>query len=52
MRLGRFWHHWSIGRRMVFISMLPVAYLSVRLMRWWSQLVALSQRPAFKRAKT
>ena len=33
------------------LLLLPVAYLSVRLMRWWSQLVALSQRPAFKRAK-
>jgi hypothetical protein len=34
------------------LMLLPVAYLSVRLMRWWSQLVALSQRPAFKRART
>jgi hypothetical protein len=34
------------------LMFLPVAYLSVRLMRWWSQLIALSQRPAFKRART
>ena len=34
------------------LLLLPVAYFSVRLMRWWSQLVALSQRPAFKRART
>jgi 4-hydroxybenzoate polyprenyltransferase len=34
------------------LLLLPVAYLSVRLMRWWSQLVALSQRPDFKRART
>jgi UbiA prenyltransferase family protein len=34
------------------LMFLPVAYLSVRLMRWWSQLLALSQRPAFKRART
>jgi hypothetical protein len=33
------------------LMLLPVAYLSVRLMRWWSQLVGLSQRPAFKRAR-
>jgi hypothetical protein len=37
---------------LAILLLLPVAYLSVRLMRWWSQLVALSQRPAFKRAKT
>ncbi|HEU4850521.1 MAG TPA: ATP-binding protein [Telluria sp.] len=35
MRLGRFWHHWSIGRRMVFISMLPVAYLFCSFV-WYS----------------
>lgn len=34
------------------LLLLPVAYFSVRLMRWWSQLVALSQRPSFKRART
>jgi len=34
------------------LLLLPVAYLSVRLMRWWSQLIALSQRPTFKRART
>ena len=34
------------------LLLLPVAYFSVRLMRWWSQLLALSQRPAFKRART
>ena len=32
--------------------LLPVAWLSVQFMRWWSKLVALSQRPAFKRAGT
>jgi 4-hydroxybenzoate polyprenyltransferase len=34
------------------LMLLPVAYLSVQLMRWWSKLVAVSQRPEFKRAKT
>ena len=32
--------------------LLPLAYLSVQLMRWWSKLVAVSQRPEFKRART
>ena len=34
------------------LMLLPVAYLSVQLMRWWSKLMAVSQRPAFKRART
>jgi 4-hydroxybenzoate polyprenyltransferase len=34
------------------LALLPVAYLSVQLMRWWSKLLAVSQRPAFKRART
>jgi 4-hydroxybenzoate polyprenyltransferase len=32
------------------LLLLPVAYLSVLAMRWWSTLVSLSQRPEFKRA--
>ena len=31
----RFWHHWTIGRRMVFITMLPVAYLFCSFI-WYS----------------
>ena len=34
------------------LLLLPVAYFSVRLMRWWSKLMALSQKPQFKRART
>jgi hypothetical protein len=34
------------------LLLLPVAYFAVRLMRWWSKLVALSQKPQFKRAGT
>jgi hypothetical protein len=34
------------------LALLPVAYFAVRFMRWWSKLLTLSQRPAFKRAKT
>lgn len=37
---------------LAILMLLPLAYFSVRLMRWWSQLLALSRRPAFKRAKT
>jgi hypothetical protein len=33
------------------LLLLPVAYLSVQLMRWWAQLMTLSQRPPFKRAQ-
>jgi hypothetical protein len=36
----------------VLLLLLPIAYLSVQLMRWWSQLLALSQRPGFKRIET
>ena len=32
------------------LMLLPVAYLSVRLMRWWSKLMAVAQKPQFKRA--
>jgi hypothetical protein len=34
------------------LMLLPVAYLSVQLMRWWSKLVSLSHAPSFKRART
>lgn len=34
------------------LMLLPVAYFSVRLMRWWSKLVTVSQKPHFKRAGT
>jgi 4-hydroxybenzoate polyprenyltransferase len=30
--------------------LLPIAYFSVQLMRWWSAVVAISQRPAYQRA--
>ena len=32
------------------LMLLPVAYFSVRLMRWWSKLMTVSQKPQFKRA--
>jgi hypothetical protein len=34
----------------VIASALPMAYASVRLARWWSNLAALAQRPRFRRA--
>jgi 4-hydroxybenzoate polyprenyltransferase len=33
------------------LLLLPVAYLSVLLMRWWAKLVLLSQRPEYQRAR-
>lgn len=41
--------NWVAG--LVVLSLLPVAYLSMQAMRWWTRLMALSQRPAFKRAE-
>jgi 4-hydroxybenzoate polyprenyltransferase len=37
---------------LIILSLLPIAYLSVQLMRWWNRILALSQRPAFKRIET
>src|SRR4051812_12402931 len=34
----------------LLIMLMPVAYLSVQLMRWWSTLVVASRRPDYKRA--
>lgn len=34
----------------LLLLLLPVAYLSVQLMRWWSKLITASQRPDYKRA--
>jgi hypothetical protein len=41
-------HDWPAT--LVVLLLLPVAYFSVQLMRWWSKLMTLSQRPTFKRA--
>jgi len=35
---------------LMVMSLLPLAYLSVQLMRAWSRMLALSQKPQFKRA--
>ncbi len=34
------------------VCLLPVAYASVQLMRWWSRVIALGQRPVYQRART
>ncbi len=41
---------WAAG--LVLLALLPIAWWSVKLMRAWSKLIALSQRPAFQRART
>jgi 4-hydroxybenzoate polyprenyltransferase len=41
---------WTAG--LVLLALLPIAWWSVKLMRAWSKLVALSQRPTFQRART
>ena len=35
---------------LAILILLPLAYASVQLMRWWGRFVTLSQRPGFKRA--
>ncbi len=42
----------SLVAGLCLLLLLPVAYFSVQLMRWWSKLTAVSQRPAFKCAGT
>jgi hypothetical protein len=34
----------------LLLLLLPAAYFSVQLMRGWSKLMTLSQKPTFKRA--
>jgi hypothetical protein len=40
----------SLLPALAILLLLPIAYLAVRLMRGWSNLLSLSQRPQFKRA--
>jgi hypothetical protein len=42
--------HWMYAVGIVML--LPVAYFSVQLMRSWSTVIAISQRPQYKRAET
>lgn len=36
----------------LLLLLFPAAYFSVQLMRWWSKILSLSQKPTFKRART
>jgi hypothetical protein len=36
----------------LLVLLFPLAYFSVQLMRWWSKIISLSQKPAFKRARS
>lgn len=37
---------------LAILMLLPLAYGAVQFMRWWAGVIAVSQRPAFRRAKT
>jgi hypothetical protein len=41
----------SVAAAAALICLLPIAWWSVRLMRWWSNLISLSQRPVYQRAR-
>ncbi len=41
----------SLAAAGAILLLLPVAYLSVLLLRWWAKLVLLSQRPEYQRAR-
>jgi 4-hydroxybenzoate polyprenyltransferase len=41
----------SLLAGVVILGLLPVSYLAVQLMRWWSGLLAAAQRQEFKRAR-
>ena len=43
------YHGWWQG--LLMLLFFPAAWLSVQLMRWWSKIVSLSQRPTFKRVR-
>ncbi|HVT90600.1 MAG TPA: hypothetical protein VHD56_17225 [Tepidisphaeraceae bacterium] len=36
---------------MVILALLPIAYTAVMMMRWWSKLILLSQKPEYQRAR-
>ncbi len=38
---------WSLG----ILALLPISFMSVQALKWWSRVIALSQKPAFKRAE-
>jgi 4-hydroxybenzoate polyprenyltransferase len=42
----------GLAPALLLLLLLPLAYASVQVMRWWGGIVALSQRPQFKRIET
>lgn len=42
----------GLGEGILILMFLPVTYASVIVMRWWSRIILLSQRPEFKRVET
>jgi hypothetical protein len=41
----------GVAPALLMLLFAPAAYASVQLMRWWANLLAISQRPAFQRAR-
>jgi len=37
---------------LALLSLLPISYLAVQVMRWWSKLILLSQPPTFQRERS
>lgn len=44
--------HVGLRPALLLLIFLPLAYVSVQVMRWWGGVMALSHRPQFKRAET
>jgi hypothetical protein len=44
--------HAGLMPALLLLALLPLAYASVQVMRWWAGVMALSQRPQFKRIET
>jgi hypothetical protein len=42
----------GIAAALLLLALLPLAYASVQVMRWWGGVMALSQRPQFTRIET
>ena len=41
----------SVPAAGALLCLLPIAWWSVRLMRWWNNVISLSQRPVYQRAR-
>ena len=47
------WLDWqsSIANGALLLLLLPLTFLAVQFMRWWSKVLSLSQKPQFQRAR-